>query len=437
MLITSRNRVWLGVANPQSVDTMEPREAVEFLLKRTGQKDKKAAGELAKELGYLPLALEQAGAYIDAHATAIASYLDLFRKRHTELLKLGKPSTDYPDTVATTWELSFQEVEASCPAAAELLDLCAFLAPDNIPISLLKDGAESLPKALKAAIGDDLAFDGMKAALIRYSLIDVDDDSLSVHRLVQAVALDRLSNARRKTLAASAAKLVNEAFPSDSADVRNWPACSPLLSHALAAAGHAESLGVELDAAGRLLNQGGLYLSSRAQYVEAKDLYERALKIVDRADGPDHQRLASIVSNLGQVLQDLGDLEGARENTERALKMGEAAYGPDHPSVAIRLNNLGTVLKALGDLEGAREKMERALSIDEAAYGPDHPKVATRLNNLGMVLQDLGVLEAARKNTERALHILRASLGDDHPSTVTVKQNLDGILREINDRDSA
>lgn len=115
VLITSRNPVWRGVASPQPVDAMKPKEAVDFLLGRTGQKDRMAAGELAKELGYLPLALEQAGAYIDAHASAIASYLDLFRKRQGELLKLGKPSTDYPDTVATTWEISFREVEASCP----------------------------------------------------------------------------------------------------------------------------------------------------------------------------------------------------------------------------------------------------------------------------------------------------------------------------------
>ena len=479
VLITSRNRAWRGVANPQPVDTMAPKEAVEFLLRRTGQKDKEAAGELAKELGHLPLALEQAGAYIDSHASAIVSYLDLFRKRSSDLLKSGKPSTDYPHTVATTWEISFQEVEASCPAAAELLNFCAFLAPDNIPTSMFKGGIEHLPKKLAVAMGDDLAFDDVKAALIRYSLVDIGDDSLSVHRLVQAVARDRLPRARRKALAASATRMVNKAFPLDSNDVRKWPACSLLLPHALAAAGYAESLGVESDAAGCLLNSAGVYLWSRAQYAEAKGLCDRALGIDEAVYGPDHPRVATLLNNLGTMLQDLGDLEGAREKIERALRIGEAAYGPDHPDVAVRLSNLGLVLQALGDQEGAREKIERALRIGEAAYGPDHPNVAIYLNNLGLVLtvlgdlegarenteralrideaahgpdhtnvatylgnlgkvlQDLGDLEGARENTERALRIRRTSLGDDHPKTVTTKGNLEGILREINERDSA
>ena len=78
-------------------------------------------------------------------------------------------------------------------------------------------------------------------------------------------------------------------------------------------------------------------------------------------------------SNLGSVLQALGDLPGAREQLERALAISEAALGPDHPDVGIRRNNLGSVLQALGDLPGAREQYERALAISEAALGPDHP----------------------------------------------------------------
>ena len=175
VLITSRSSVWRGVAEPQPVETMKPDKAVEFLLKRTGLTDDNKAVELVKELGYLPLALEQAGAYIDAHSHSFASYLDLFTKRQQEMLKLGKLSTELPDTVATTWELSFQEVEHACPAAAELLNLCAFFAPDSIPISMIKDGAEFLPDALKSAVADDLAFDEAKAALIKYSLVDIGD----------------------------------------------------------------------------------------------------------------------------------------------------------------------------------------------------------------------------------------------------------------------
>jgi hypothetical protein len=74
---------------------------------------------------------------------------------------------------------------------------------------------------------------------------------------------------------------------------------------------------------------------------------------------------------------------------ERALAIGEATLGPDHPDVAIRRNNLGSVLQDLGDLAGAKKQLERALAIGEAALGPDHPTVATYRSNLSSVLRAL------------------------------------------------
>ena len=88
---------------------------------------------------------------------------------------------------------------------------------------------------------DPLACDDALAALRRYSLVEVREEALSVHRLVQAVARDRLAEDARRTWAEAAVRLVNGAFPFDSDDVRTWPECARLLPHALAAARHAEA----------------------------------------------------------------------------------------------------------------------------------------------------------------------------------------------------
>jgi Flp pilus assembly protein TadD len=90
--------------------------------------------------------------------------------------------------------------------------------------------------------------------------------------------------------------------------------------------------------------------------------------------------------NLGSLLQELGDLDGARVQMEWALAIDEAALGPDHPDVAALRNNLGRVLQDLGDLEGARMQIGRALAISEAALGPDHPTAVTMRRNLGSLL---------------------------------------------------
>jgi len=433
VLITSRNPVWRGTAVPLSVQQMPVEEAVEFLLKRTNQADREAARKLADTLGCLPLALEQAGAYMEETGMTLAGYEKLCQPRLKELLELGKPATDYPATVATTWEISIQEAQKKSPAAAELLNVCAFLAPDDIPIELFVQGKEHLPELLREVAEDALKLDAAVAAVRRFSLIERAGNALTVHRLVQGVARDRLDDAIKKTFAGAAIRLVNKAFPFDSGDVRTWPQCARLLPHALAAAAHAELLRAALEQVGRLLNQAGIYLRGRAELKAAKVVHERALKIAEAVYGSEHPEVATGVNNLGLVLKEQGDLAGARKCYERALRIQEEAFGPEHPTVAIPVNNLGAVLREQGDLAGARKCFERALRIQEEAFGPEHPTVAIPVNNLGLVLEEQGDLAGARKCFERALRIQEEAFGPEHPTVAIDVNNLGLVLKEQGD----
>ncbi len=196
-------------------------------------------------------------------------------------------------------------------------------------------------------MADPLLFDEAVAALRRYSLVEVRDDALSVHRLVQAVARGRLRKRAREAWAEAAVRMVDDAFPSgdDPSDVRTWPQCARLLPHALAAAGQAEALGVAPEATGRLLNQAGVYLYGRAEFLAARDAFQRALAIDEAAFGPEHPQVAIGVNNLGLVLQDLGDLEGARACLERALRICRESLGEDHPHTVTVRNNLRSLGK--------------------------------------------------------------------------------------------
>ncbi|NOR49311.1 MAG: tetratricopeptide repeat protein, partial [Methanosarcinaceae archaeon] len=437
VLITSRNANWRDTATLLDVKVLERKESVDFLLKRTGYTDREAADALADALGDLPLALEQAGAYMDATRRSLSDYLKMFTDRKNELWDRAGPPSDYRDTVATTWNIAFDEVKQISSSGADLLNLCAFMAPDDIPVELLNSGVQYLPESLTAVAGDPLAFDDAVDPLRRYSLVEITAESISVHRLVQAVTRDRLDGDEMKKWAEVAVRIVNKAFPFDSDDVGTWPICSRLLLHALAAAEHAEALDVALDSTGTLLNQTGLYLKGRAQFTEAKEMFKRALAIDEAAYGPDHPDVAIDVNNLGLVLQALGDMDSAKKMNERALAIAEAAYGPDHPQVAIRVNNLGIILKDLGDLEGAKKMNERALAIGEVAYGPNHPQVAIYVNNFGLVLQALGDLDGAKKMNERALAIDEAAYGPDHPTVAISVNNLGFVLKGLRDLDGA
>src|ERR1019366_6282789 len=401
-------------AKPLKLPVLPRAEAVEFLQKRCGRDEPAAAGELCGALGNLPLALEQVGAYIESTASSIAEYLALYRSRPRELLN---------DAVAATWQISFERLQTEAPEALALLYLAAFLAPDDID-----------PKLVSPAFPDAMQFNSAKAALRRYSLVDVGGASISVHRLVQAVTRDRLASGGEEAKWAEAAvKLVNNAFRFDQFVVETWNPSARLLPHALAAAGHSERLGVALESTGPLLNQAGLYLNNRGQLGEAGQALKRALAIAEKLYGPDHPEVATDANNIGQILKAQGDLPGALRYTQRALAIDEKVYGPDHPKVAIRANNIATILKAQGDLPGALQYTQRALAIDEKGYGPDHPEAATDANNLRQILKAEVDLAGALQYPQRALAIDEKVYAPDHPNVARDANNIGTILQDQGD----
>jgi tetratricopeptide (TPR) repeat protein len=436
ILITSRYPDWGEIAASLRVTVLLKEEAVAFLLKRTRLNNRRAAEQIVNLVDALPLALAQAGSYIAETACSLSDYVKLFHTHQVEMLTHGRLA-HYPATATTTWDLAFRAVRQQMPAAADLLTLCAFLAPDAIYVDLFRRTSIQLPEPLATVIADELALNQAVATLRRYSLVERADDTLTVHRLVQAISREQLEHEQRQVWVELAVQLIDNAFPYDTSDVRNWSVCGRLLPHALAASEHAAHLQVALATTSRLLNQVGVYLHSRTSFGAAKTVKERALAIGEATLGPDHPDVATRLNNLALLLQDLGDLEGAKAHLERALAIGEASLGPDHPDLAMRLNNLGTVLQDLGDLEGAKAHLERALAIDEASLGQNHPNVGRDLNNLGTVLQDLGDLEGAKAHLERALAIGEASLGQNHPSIRTRLENLGKLLRAFKDFEGA
>ncbi|HEV3287825.1 MAG TPA: hypothetical protein VG123_02410 [Streptosporangiaceae bacterium] len=116
VLITSRNQIW-PPGQAVEVPVLDPEVVVEFLVNRTGDANRRAALDLAGELGGLPLALEQAAAYIQASGDSLAGYLASFRQRRADLLGRGEP-IGYSETVATTWGLAFEDLQQAAPGAA-------------------------------------------------------------------------------------------------------------------------------------------------------------------------------------------------------------------------------------------------------------------------------------------------------------------------------
>jgi tetratricopeptide (TPR) repeat protein len=433
VLVTSRDRLW-----PEATLEVRPwsrPESVAFLRSHSGS-DEATATTLAGALGDLPLALEQARAYLQETERSVPEYLNELQARSGELLARGTPLR-YAATVATTWWVSLERVREQAPAAELLLRLFAFLAPDDIPRVLVPDHLAELPKRLQATAADHSSYDAAISILGHYSLTVVTEDSMSIHRLVQAVVRRQLDPRDQRRWTGVAVRLVDSAFPTDSDEVAAWPTCGRFLAHAIATADHADAQGVECDRAVRLLNRVVDYLWARGQFQQARELAERALSIGERHLGLGHPDVAYSLNNLGVVLAGLGKLSESRTVLERALAIREAKLGPDHLDVAESLNNLGGTLQELGDLPAARAAVERALAIREARLRPDAPLLAATWNNLGQVLRELGDLPPARAALEHAVKIWEAQPGADHPHLAFGMSNLGLVLRELGDLEEA
>jgi hypothetical protein len=391
ILVTSRHAGWEQHAELMELEVFTPAEAMAFLLARSGARDEQAAGQIAELLDYLPLALEQAGAYTREARIGLASYLARLRQFPALTLARGTPrDRDPADTVATTWRVSLDQVGA-IPSATGLLELCAFLAPDDIPRTLLAQLSEleELPHQLTPLGSEPFALDDAVAGLRRFGLIKASEQVLVIHRVLQQVVRDSLDPGQQRQWAQAALRLVRIAFPAEDNNPALWPAYAQLLPHALAVTARAKLLDLDLEQVAWLSNEAGLYLWQRADYQQARTLHERALAIYKARLGPDHPDTAQSLNNLASVLHAQGDLQGARALHERALPVREARLGADHPGTAWSLNNLASVLHAQGDLQGARALHERALAIREARLGTDHPDTVRSRRNLAAVVAAL------------------------------------------------
>jgi len=437
VLITSRRSNWPIGIRDLPIEVLDVTAAMDFLKERTKSLTFTGSPEIlevvVKELGYLPLALEQAAAYVLRHRIDWQYYLELLSARRKELLAFrSEGGTQYPQSVAATWLVTQQKLSG---AAQAVLRLVSFLAPEEVPRRLFTEGEPILSEAVEAleAATSQTGLpakagwvDEALAELSDYSLITLNPRSLSCHRLVQAVQELQIPSSSQPQWVAFALRLMEDFAPAQPQDIRTWPVWDVLWPHVERIVHLADRLQIEKPTTD-LMNQLGVYFLQRALYPRAERLMRRALAIDEQSYGPHHPKVAIRLNNLAHLLQATNRLAEAEPLMRRALAIDEQSYGPIHPKVAIRLNNLASLLQATNRLAEAEPLMRRALEIDEQSYGPHHPKVAIRLNNLAHLLQATNRLAEAEPLMRRALAILQTSLGPDHPNTQTLRRNLEQL----------
>ena len=421
ILITSQNPHWT-VGGVIEVPALNDDIAAAFLQKRTGSEDEGAARQLAAELGGLPLALEQACAFMRQTGHDIGEYLSMFLERRTDLLKRGKPA-NYDRQVATTWSLAFDRIQQGTPQAIGLLRVLATCAPENIPVRLLLHDRPGLARAFGAKVAplivplleDSIKTDDAIAALRSYSLISLlADGTVSVHRLVQAITLDMMSKEQAAEWQQAAVTLIHAALPADPQDPRNWPTYNLLLPHAEAV------LPVSDNAVSKIVD----CLGYEGHYVLACDLSRKIIQARERLLGIDHPDTLKARASLAIWTGEAGDPATACDMAAALMPIQNRVLGSEHPDSLATRAVLTRWIGTAKDPVAARNQFAELLQMRERMLGPDHPDTLATRASLATWTGQAGEPAAARDQFAELLPIRERVLGTQHPDTLATRANM-------------
>ena len=287
----------------------------------------------------------------------------------------------YPRSLAGATRLAADRLDGEDPAAAQLADVCAFLAPEPVPDDLFT----SAPGELAARAADPLAWRQTLASLARQSLARIDHRGLVMHRLTQAILRDRLRPEKAAATCGCAEVVLAAANPGDPPNPVTWPRWAQLMPHLLAAdlaATCSEGLRwMACNACWYLLARG----DTRTAHDLAADLREHWR---DRL-GEDHEHTRATASYVAWALRNMGRYAEARELDEDLLARERRLLGKDHPDTLGSASSLANNLRNLGKYQAARALDEDTLAR-RRVLGEDHPSTLDSASNLAADLRALG-----------------------------------------------
>ena len=479
VLITSRERQWAEVAVQVEVNALARAESIALLQARVPGLAEEDMDRLAAQLCDLPLAVAQAAGYLSGSGMSAADYMELLRTRAAEILNLGKP-VSYPRPLAAATQVSFDQLAAEDPAAAQLIGICAFLAPEPIPQDLFTTAATQLPDPLADRARDRLAWPQVLARLTDRSLARIDQHGLQLHRLTQAILHDLLASDQAADALAADARARAEAIlaaydPGAAEDPKAWPKWARLMPHLLAAdlaaTDNPRLRRMACNACAELLARGdtrtahdfatdlrqpwrerlgdddvhtlaithylGSALVGMGRHAEARDLYQDTWDRRRRELGLDHPDTLAAACSLAIALHELGKAQAARDLQQDTWDRRCRVLGQDHRDTLLSATSLAIAMRDLGEVQAARDLEQDTLERKCRVLGQDHRDTLLSASSLAIALYRLGELQAARDLQQDTWDRRCRVLGPNHPHTLFSASSLAADLRALGELQAA
>ncbi|QYX80359.1 FxSxx-COOH system tetratricopeptide repeat protein [Streptomyces akebiae] len=432
ILITSRNQAWAQQGASLPVDVFLRQESVEHLSLRAPGLSPEEADRVAEAVGDLPLAVEQAAAWLAETATPVEEYLSELAEQTTQVLDLNQPP-DYPTTVAATWNISIARLRERSPASVRLLQLCAFMAPEPISSRLLysKEMRDELRK-VDPAFQESLMVGRAVSEIARLALAKVDQvsNSVQIHRLVQAVIRSQLTEEEQRHARHVVHTVLAGARPDDDEPTDNpedWPRFEVIWPHLRAS----DIRNCTESEPRRLLIDRVRYMWKRGDFPGAQRLADDLLTHWKPALGENHRQYLYLRCQLANVLRSQGRYVEAEEIDRDLLDRQRRVLGPSDAHTYITTSSLASDYAALGEYGKAEKLAREAREGFSRTFYPSHPRTLSAANNLALALRMVGRYDDARDIDQDTYHRRRDVLGPDHPYTLSSASSLGRDLREV------
>ncbi|MEY9962915.1 MinD-like ATPase involved in chromosome partitioning or flagellar assembly/tetratricopeptide (TPR) repeat protein [Streptacidiphilus sp. MAP12-16] len=437
VLVTSRNQVWSGQAEDLEVDVFTRGESIEHLCRRVQGLSRKDADRVAEAVGDLPLAVEIAAAWLETTGTPVSTYVAELQQE-APLALAATQVNDYPSVFGATWNVSINRLREQSPAAARLLQLCAFFSADPISMSLFYSG--QMIRTLveyDPDLQDKFMLGKVIQAIGRYGLAKVDagSNTFQVHRMVQAVIRSQLDAEEQVAAMHEVHRILVDARPlvDDMDDPDNWPPFERIWPHLV------PSKADDCDEADtrQLLIDRVRYLWKRGELEAGAELGRRLHEAwITKLGELDRQTLL-LRFQLANVLRTQGRFEEALAYDEDTLERQKVVLTPDHPYTLMTAGSLGADLRALGRFQKALELDKETYNKFKDLFGEDHPRTMAIAHNLAIDYRFTGRYASARDLDQETLERRIAVLGPRHPYTLTTKAALAEDLRSLGDFDGS
>ena len=368
------------------------------------------ASRIATIMDGLPLALDQAGAYIEETQCNLADFLSLLQRAPIALLGERNSHADHPFSVTQTFALAFEQICGEHHAAADLLTLCCFFAPEQIPEESICLSAAQLDQPLARVVADALQFNAALRHLLAYSLLQRNPETktLSMHRLVQMVLRQHMDVSTRRYWAHQALRLISASILATPPDM--WAACEQLLPHAFTILQCLEEVqGTESwdessasEVAVLQMKLAG-YLATQGQYAQAAALSQRSHRLYELYPTSMRPEFTRSLLYLADFYAQQGKHCEAQLFYERALSIQEQVLGSQHPEVSATLISLALLYKKQQRYEQAIELLQLVTTRHQHSVSIDPAFQALLLRYLADLYARQECYEQAEEYFQRAL----------------------------------